>query len=85
MVNVIGLGLGIWLTVIDIKYYDGILYKVDKGDRVVDLINSPKESKKELLEKSLLKLKMAQSLTDYKIDGSARETLKRSIAKNRPY
>lgn len=50
MVNVIGLILAVWLTIIDLKYHDGILYKVDKVDQLTSLVNSPKGSKKDILE-----------------------------------
>jgi len=40
-VNIVGLISGIVLYIVDIKYYNGILDKVDKGDELEALITSP--------------------------------------------
>ena len=52
--NVVGLGLNIWLTVIDIKYYGGKLCKVDRGDRLPDLMKSSNESIEDTLDEQTL-------------------------------
>jgi len=84
-INVISLFLNLWLYIIDIKYYDGVLNKVEKGDQLEELMTSPEPGeRKELLKKSLAKSRTAQGLVDYKLDGSAREQLKRSMAAKRP-
>jgi len=33
-INILGLGCNIWLYIVDIKYYNGVLNKVDKGDAI---------------------------------------------------
>ena len=54
-VNVIGLILNLTLYFLDIKYYDSVLDKVDKGTRVTELISTPpaNKSRKDLLRESL--------------------------------
>ena len=40
-VNIIGLFCNAYLYYIDIKDYDGILNRVDKGEQIQDLLTSP--------------------------------------------
>ena len=40
-VNIIGLLCNAYLYYIDIKDYDGILNRVDKGEQIQDLLTSP--------------------------------------------
>jgi len=42
LINIIGLGSNIALYYVDIKYNNGILDKVDKGDTLLDMVTSPK-------------------------------------------
>ena len=51
IVNIIGLACNITLYFVDIKYNNGILDKVDKGDGLLDMTTSPKptESRKEII------------------------------------
>jgi MFS family permease len=57
IVNVIGLACNITLYYVDIKYNNGILDKVDKGETLLDMVTSPtqNESRKELLKHSMAK------------------------------
>jgi len=79
-VNCIGFCCNAYLYYIDIKYYDGVLDKVDQGDTVEELLTSPKEGRRELIKKSQSKSMARQSLLDYKLDSSSRNTLKKSMA-----
>lgn len=79
-VNIIGFVCNAYLWYIDIKYYDGVLNKVDSGDEIQDLITSPTIDRKELIRASQAKDMTRQSLLDYKLDKSNRETLKKSMA-----
>lgn len=51
IVNIIGLACNISLYFVDIKYNNGVLDRVDKGDGLVDMMTSPKptESRKEMI------------------------------------
>jgi len=49
IVNVIGLALGISLGLLDVRQFDGVLYKVDPGDKIGELIAEPKEEEQEQL------------------------------------
>lgn len=86
-INLVGLVLNITLYFVDIRQMDGVLNKVDKTDRIEELITSPPSnvSRKEILKQSLAKSRTAQGLVDYKLDASARESLRRSMAAKRPY
>jgi hypothetical protein len=66
---------------------DGILDKVDVTDRINELIATPDPtiSRKDILKMSYAKSRTAQGLVDYKLDGIARENLRRSMATKRPY
>jgi MFS family permease len=54
-VNVVGFLCNAYLYYIDIKYYNGILNKVDKGEKITDLMTSPVETRRELIKKSMAK------------------------------
>ena len=86
-INIVGLVLNITLYFVDIRQMDGVLNKVDKTDRIEELITSPPatQSRKDILKQSLAKSRTAQGLVDYKLDSSARESLRRSMAAKRPY
>jgi hypothetical protein len=62
LINIVGLFLNIALYFIDIKYYDGILNKVDKEDQLDELISSPIPgmNKADYLKKSLSKSRASQ-------------------------
>ena len=47
IVNAIGLALGVALGLLDVRQFDGVLYKVDKGDTIAELIAEPKEEDQE--------------------------------------
>jgi len=61
-VNIIGLICNVYLYYIDIKYNDGILNRVDKGETIVDLITSPApdKSRKEILKESMSRSSQAR-------------------------
>lgn len=86
-INLIGFVLNICLYFVDINQMDGVLNKVDRTDRIEELITSPPPnvSRKDILKQSLAKSRTAQGLVDYKLDSSARESLRRSMATKRPY
>lgn len=85
-INIVGLIINITLYFVDIRQMDGVLNKVDKTDRIEELITSPPPgSRKDILKQSLAKSRTAQGLVDYKLDSSARESLRRSMATKRPY
>ena len=86
-INLVGLVLNITLYFVDIRQMDGVLNKVDKTDRIEELITSPPatQSRKDILKQSLAKSRTAQGLVDYKLDSSVRESLRRSMATKRPY
>ena len=81
-----GFILNLWLYIIDIKYYDGVLNKVDKSSQLEALMSSPDPTKtrKEIMRESLARSRTAQGLVDYQLDESARNQLKRSMAAHRP-
>lgn len=80
-----GLILNLTLYFVDLKKYDGVLNRVDKGDSLEGLIETPEISRKEIIKQSLVKSRTSQMLTDYKLDQSARQALKQSLASKRPY
>lgn len=48
--------MNMYLYHIDIKYHDGILNKVDQGDKIEDLMTSPApNTRKDILRQSLAK------------------------------
>lgn len=51
-VNIIGFTCNAYLYYIDIKYYDGILNKVDQGDQIEDLMTSPIQERKQMIRAS---------------------------------
>ena len=82
--NLIGIVLHIALYIIDIKYHDGILNRVDKDDTLAELIASPGPEKKkgDLIRESMArKSRASQHLIEYKIDPNVRASLRRSLAK----
>jgi hypothetical protein len=79
-VNVVGFICNAYLYYIDIKYYNGILNKVQNGEQIEDLMTSPTVSRKELIRDNESKSQHHQNLLDYKIDKSSRNTLKKSMA-----
>lgn len=79
-VNIIGFMCNTYLYYIDIKYFDGVLNRVDQGDKIEDLLTSPIQKRKDLIKASQAKPMARQSLIDYKLDRSARDTLKKSLA-----
>jgi hypothetical protein len=84
-INIFALMMNMYLYHIDIKYHDGILNKVDKGDKIEDLMTSPApNTRKDILRQSLAKTQDRQALADYKLDKGARDQLKRSMARSRP-
>lgn len=87
-VNIAGLIMNLTLYYLDIKYYDGVLDKVDKATRVTELMTSPdaNKSRKDILRESLQGgTRQSQALIDYKLDDNARASLRRSLATKRPY
>jgi MFS family permease len=83
-INVIGLIQNLYLYHIDIKYHDGILNRVDKGEGLADLMTSPTQTRKEILSESMAKRDERASLMQYKLDSESRNELKRSMATRRP-
>ena len=84
-VNIIGLFCNAYLYYIDIKDYDGILNRVDKGEQIQDLLTSPTNTRKEIMRESMAKGSMVrQSLADYKLDDSSRNQLRQSMAARSP-
>ena len=83
-INVIALACNAYLYYIDIKFHDGILNRVDKGDTLEDLTKTPVISKKQLMKESMHKSLDRQKLVDYHLDSSRRSELKRSMAARRP-
>lgn len=85
-INILGLAQNAYLYYIDIKYHDGILNKVDRGEQLTDLMTSPVQTKsrKELMRESMGKSKDRASLLNYKLDSASRNELKRSMASRRP-
>lgn len=79
-INITGLILHIALYFVDLAQNDGVLNKVDKGDELNEMMTSPTMPRKDILKQSMSKDKTRQSLVDYKLDSSARATLKRSMA-----
>jgi len=72
-VNVIGLLCNTYLYYIDLKYYDGILNRVDKGEQIQDLLTSPTKTRKDILRESMAKGSvLRQSLADYNLEDGAR-------------
>ena len=56
LINIIGLSLNGWLYVVDLKYYDGVLNKVDQGDQIADLMTTPtQDQRKQLIRESMSK------------------------------
>ena len=84
IVNIFGFCTNFYLYVVDIKYHDGILNKVDKGEGITDLMTSPVQSRKEILRESQAKSRDRQGLVDYQLDRNSRTNLKRSMATQRP-
>lgn len=83
-VNVVGFVCNFYLYYIDIKYYDGILNKVDSGEDLAALAASPTQERKSLIRESQIKKSVArQSLIGYQLSESARTDLKKSLAKVR--
>ena len=55
-INIFALMMNMYLYHIDIKYHDGILNKVDQGDKIEDLMTSPApNTRKDILRQSLAK------------------------------
>lgn len=68
LVNVLGLICNSYSYYIDIKFNDGILNRVDKGEAVQDLMKTPTIGRKQILKESMAKSLVRQQLTDYKLD-----------------
>lgn len=82
----VGLLSNVALYYVDIKYYGGVLDKVDKGDDLTDLITSPAPGTKgDIIRASMSKGREAARLAQYKTDDDVRASLKRSLAAKRPY
>lgn len=90
----IGIFLNCWLYIDDIKNRDGILNKVDKGDELEELMTTPvAENRRKDQEKALMApdddaevtMKTDQEVENqlqvYRKDKEARDSLRRSIAK----
>lgn len=80
VINAVGLCCNVWLYIVDIKYYNGVLHRVDKGDAIHELINTPEASRKDLLSGSMSKDPNRASLVAYQIDDNARKSLRQSLA-----
>ena len=78
-INIIGLVCNTWLYIIDIKYYNGVLNRVDKGDAIADLTNTPEASRKDLLSGSMSKDPHRASLVQYQLDDGNRKSLRQSL------
>lgn len=67
---------------VDIKYYDGVLNKVDDGDAIEELMASPAPGQRagDLIRASAAKEKHKQMLLEYKLNPATRESLRRSMA-----
>lgn len=73
-----------YLYYIDLKYYDGVLNRVDAGEDLAALAASPTQERKDIIRESQIKKSLArQSLTQYQLSESARSDLKRSLAQGR--
>ena len=87
-INVFGIGLHITLYIVDIKYHDAILDRVDAGESLAELISSPAPGKTagEYIRESMGATRESQklALVNYKMNSAARESLRRSLATNRP-
>ena len=72
-VNIVGLISGMILYVVDIKYNNGILNKVDQGDGLEALITSPQPGTKgDIIRASMSKSREQGRLAQYKTDDETR-------------
>ena len=83
-INIIGLVCNLYLYHIDRRDYDGILHRVDQGERIVDLISEPvvdgeTQDRKDILRSTIDKSGQRRTLVDYKLDDSFRNTLSRIV------
>ena len=79
-INFTGLIVHISLYFVDIRQNNGVLNRVDQGDELTEMMASPTQTRKDILKQSMAKDPTRASLADYKLDHSARNALKRSMA-----
>lgn len=79
-VCIVGIVLNVWLYIEDIRNNNGQLNKVHRGDAIEDLINSPTGGERKKLEIEQ-NTELDERTKIYLLRASARDALKRSIAK----
>jgi hypothetical protein len=83
VMNVIGIFTHIFLYILDKTRHDGILDRVDKDEKIDELMSSPKIPVGQIIRQSMGKTQERMGLVEYKANPDVRQSLRRSMAKTR--